>query len=88
VSFYQQGHSYNLTKSTMVKTRGTAYELLDAAVKGAYDICKDIPMYKAVKMKERDIRKYLDENSITTRELQDTYLNSIRLYDLLSKDYI
>jgi len=62
------------------------YDFLTIAQKGANEICKDISLQKAAKMKENDVRMMLEQKNITQLELQDSFLNIVRLYEFFSEE--
>ncbi len=70
----------------MVKNRSIERKpyLLDLAIRGAHKICNKIFLFDAARMSDRDIRSILKNNDIADIELQDTYIEYVRMYKVVS----
>ncbi len=61
-------------------------DLLKSAVEKAHTICNKLSLQEAIKMKESEVRDFLNSNKVTEQEMQDTYLNILRLYEFMNED--
>ncbi len=61
-------------------------DLLKSTVEGAHKICKKLPLQEAREMTEKDVLQFLNNNKITEPEVQDAYLNIIKLYEFVTGD--
>lgn len=57
--------------------------LLDLAIRGAHTICNRVFLFDAVEMSDEDIRSILGEYNIIDRELQDAYIQFVRMYKVV-----
>ncbi len=53
---------------------------MEAAISGAHEICNEKLVFETVEMDEEDIRLFLIQNQITSKNLHGRYLNYLEMY--------
>ncbi len=61
-------------------------DLLKSTLEEAHKICEKLPLQEAMNMTEKEVLKLLDKNKVTEPEVQDAYLNIIKLYEFVTGD--